>query len=618
MADLKQTTIKDQLSVSGPIIENNKKLEDKYAPIDHYHEVTTLPSDIDDITIKGSVKVQASSTNETKAKGLEFIDSDKNIIGGIGSTSINGVFDTISIAMAEDYYNTLNGLSITNSNIKWKNKEIATIDSNVATASKLANPRTISLSGDVSGAAVFDGSTNIDIPVSIDTSRLYATDMVESYTSTSLYNAILRTVSKGFYNAKLNIRSVDTSNNATNIVVDIFGFDNFEPYISVSNLYLNDYIEAVRVVYPKTFDSDLTRYIEFKFPNNNARSISVYLLYGVNVELFGPELTVYDDSVYSYTEKMLSNKSGVYTHNGIYDKSETANSANYLNFDGSFYTTGSLLKANDIVIADENNILYLIQTSGIRIPLGSPILKVNSNHPVGTNVIDCSYTGYFLANNIANTTNVTRIYLQGTVNNGIFISEGALVSSMVSGKYYIFVGFARNGYINLILNTHKCYFLNSNGDKEEYIGNYALKSTTLSGYGITDAVKTVNGISPDKNGSIILGDIDFSSNDIYSDTTTTTENGSSSVNLPESLTDYKALMFSIWVDAVLESTGQKITVVHAATIWKWQINAAYSVIPENDYVVTFPVIGSIYLQFDINTNKFTVSEGIIKKIICVG
>lgn len=604
MAELKSTTIAERLSVSGPIIENNKKLEDKYAPINHTHEVTTLPSDIDDISIKGSVKVE-SDTTDSKAKGIEFLDSDGNIVGGVGSTSENGTFNAISIAMAEDYYNTINGLSITSSDIKWKGEELATINSNIASASKLANPRTISLSGDVLGSGAFDGSNNLDIPVSLNTSKLYTTDNIESYTSTSLYNAVVRTVSRGFYSAKLNIRSVDASNNATNIIVSIFGLDNFDPSISIRSLYLSDYIEAVRVIYPKDVNSDLTRYIEFKFPNNTARSISVYLVEGVNVELFGPELTVYDETVYTYSERIIPKKSGVYTHNSIYDKSEFANSANYLNFDGSFYTVGAELKTNDIAIADENNILYPIQTSGIRIPLGSPIVKVNSDHSLGTNIIDCSYNGYFAANSIANTTGTVSLYLQGTINNNTFISEGALVSSMVSGKYYIFVGFAKEGYIGLNIGIHKCYYLNSNGVKEEYIGNAALLKTggTITG----DLVV---------KGSI-TGIMNFNSNELYSDTETNTDNGVNSIILSESYSNYKALMFSIWVDSIIEETGEKITIVHAATIWKWQIDAAYSVTPENQFAVTFPVIGSIYLQFDNTTNTFTVSEGVIKKIICI-
>lgn len=63
------------------------------------------------------------------------------------------------------------GLFITQNDITWKGTSLATItqvnNANVATASRLTTPRTITLSGNVTGSAQFDGSANITISTTI-------------------------------------------------------------------------------------------------------------------------------------------------------------------------------------------------------------------------------------------------------------------------------------------------------------------------------------------------------------------------------------------------------------------------------------------------------------------
>ena len=480
MAQLKTTKVSGDITVTGEIIDSdNLSLQDKYAPLSHKHTVLDLSNEFDNLPINGSLLVKASESSTNKPKGLQLIDTSGNIKGGVGSVSNNGSYDALYLAMAEDYYNINKGLAITPDSITWKGVDVATVNSNVASANKLANPRTISLSGDVTGSVVFDGSSNINIPVVVASSI----NKYEAYTddiATSLYMSLLRTpVNTEFYLAKVLVMSKSLTSDVTDmIIVEILGYSNTTPTITVRSNNNNDYFEAVRVIYPKNKNSGLSTYVEFKFPNNSSRTVSAHVLDSYNIEALGPfESSIYDETVYSYTEKSLLKGSCVYSVNASYDKAIDSITTDYIDFTSHGYTVAEALKENDLAIVNSSNSLYKITTAGISYSIGNPIIRIDSDHEVG-NVSIYGKLNYKVPYSSYTSSTATTLYLQGKVSGNTFISEGSLVTTLVSDKYYIRIGVVQSGYLNLDLN-HNCYYYDGSSLSNYIVSKVPTKTSQL-------------------------------------------------------------------------------------------------------------------------------------------
>ena len=87
---------------------------------------------------------------------------------------------------------------------------------NAATASKLATARTITLSGDVTGSASFDGSANTTITTDVgDLSGEYVTiDTAQTVTGAKTFSGATTTLKSAVDGTVLNIQAVQTVNNA--------------------------------------------------------------------------------------------------------------------------------------------------------------------------------------------------------------------------------------------------------------------------------------------------------------------------------------------------------------------------------------------------------------------
>lgn len=125
---------------------------------------------INDIT--GNAGTADKLKTPVTINGVEF-DGSKNIEIATGPDSLSGLTDTTITTPADGQSLVFNGTA-------WVNKQIgksdvglgnvdntADADKNVASAAKLTTARTISLGGDATGSASFDGSENITITASV-------------------------------------------------------------------------------------------------------------------------------------------------------------------------------------------------------------------------------------------------------------------------------------------------------------------------------------------------------------------------------------------------------------------------------------------------------------------
>ena len=135
-----------------------------YSRSDHVHKLPTA-SDINAIPLSGgdtTGNLYVGAGDGQKEIGVKFQDTD-NTSGRLflfnnTSTEFRGLYDSKNgaiIAIAQD-----------GSDIHFNGD----ISGNANTATKLKTPRTITLSGDATGSANFDGSANINIDVSVPSS----------------------------------------------------------------------------------------------------------------------------------------------------------------------------------------------------------------------------------------------------------------------------------------------------------------------------------------------------------------------------------------------------------------------------------------------------------------
>lgn len=116
-------------------------------------------------TLTGPLMLPANqNTNSNAAVRYKWVMDQLNSLSTDISEQISGIQTTVGNAATKselagkvDKTVTVNGQALSG------NVNITTVTGNAGTATKLATARTISLTGDVTGSATFDGSQNISI-----------------------------------------------------------------------------------------------------------------------------------------------------------------------------------------------------------------------------------------------------------------------------------------------------------------------------------------------------------------------------------------------------------------------------------------------------------------------
>ena len=197
----------------GISISGNAATATNADKLDGYHK--------DDILRKTYNPTSTISLNDVVANGIDFTAWDysrssniNNQPGGDGASSAASVvsFGTgYPFQIYSDYNNTsLLYYRSFYSNTGWKAwRQFAFIDSNVASSSKWATPRTITLTGSVTGSVSIDGSQNVSLATTTNHTHSYAGSSAAGGDATRAlavadYGDTRRTIQIGYAGTSLN------------------------------------------------------------------------------------------------------------------------------------------------------------------------------------------------------------------------------------------------------------------------------------------------------------------------------------------------------------------------------------------------------------------------------